>query len=299
MFRNKSASSHDFAMIPRADIPRSSFRMQKALKTTFDAGLLIPCFCEEVLPGDTWKLRMTAFARLATPLFPFMDNLHFETFFFFVPNRLVWSNWRKFMGEQANPADSISYNVPVDASAVGGYPSLSIADYFGVPCTGQTGAGATMFPSALPFRGYYLIYNEWFRDQNLQNSFVFATGDGPDALGGNLPLRRGKRHDYFTSALPFTQKGASVPLALAGNAIVKTSASAGFTGAQQAMALLDTTGAAPGTFQVVLMVIWLKTLRRLLVLLPVFIRLICMRICLLLRLRLSILCVSLSRFRSY
>jgi len=82
MFRNKSASSHDFAMIPRADIPRSSFRMQKALKTTFDAGLLIPCFCEEVLPGDTWKLRMTAFARLATPLFPFMDNLHFETFFF-------------------------------------------------------------------------------------------------------------------------------------------------------------------------------------------------------------------------
>jgi len=217
--------------------------MQKALKTTFDAGLLIPCFCEEVLPGDTWKLRMTAFARLATPLFPFMDNLHFETFFFFVPNRLVWSNWRKFMGEQANPADSISYNVPVDASAVGGYPSLSIADYFGVPCTGQTGAGATMFPSALPFRGYYLIYNEWFRDQNLQNSFVFAT----DRRG-----RESRRRSVttFTSALPFTQKGASVPLALAGNAIVKTSASAGFTGAQQAMALLDTTGAAPGTFQV-------------------------------------------------
>jgi len=186
-----------------------------------------------------------------------------------------------------------SYNVPVDASAVGGYPSLSIADYFGVPCTGQTGAGATMFPSALPFRGYYLIYNEWFRDQNLQNSFVFATGDGPDALGGNLPLRRGKRHDYFTSALPFTQKGASVPLALAGNAIVKTSASAGFTGAQQAMALLDTTGAAPGTFQVGTNGNLVKTLRRLLVLLPVFIRLICMRICLLLRLRLSILCVSL------
>jgi len=186
--------------------------MQKALKTTFDAGLLIPCFCEEVLPGDTWKLRMTAFARLATPLFPFMDNLHFETFFFFVPNRLVWSNWRKFMGEQANPADSISYNVPVDASAVGGYPSLSIADYFGVPCTGQTGAGATMFPSALPFRGYYLIYNEWFRDQNLQNSFVFATGDGPDALGGNLPLRRGKRHDYFTSAFAVYSEGCFCPV---------------------------------------------------------------------------------------
>lgn len=112
MFRNKSVNVHQFAMIPKADIPRSSFRMQKVHKTSFDAGYLVPVFVDEVLPGDTFNCRMTAFGRLATPLFPIMDNLHLDSFFFFVPNRLVWDNWVKFMGEQKNPGDSISYVIP-------------------------------------------------------------------------------------------------------------------------------------------------------------------------------------------
>jgi len=112
MFRQPSVDVHQFAMVPRADIPRSSFRIETAHKTTFDAGYLVPVFVDEVLPGDTFNLRMTAFARLATPLFPIMDNLHLDSFFFFIPNRLVWTNWVKFMGEQDNPGDSISFVVP-------------------------------------------------------------------------------------------------------------------------------------------------------------------------------------------
>ena len=103
MHKNKSVSTHQFAMIPRADIPRSSFQIQTAHKTTFDGGYLVPIYVDEVLPGDTFKLRMTAFARLSTPLYPTMDNLHLDSFFFFVPNRLIWNNWQKFMGEQVNP----------------------------------------------------------------------------------------------------------------------------------------------------------------------------------------------------
>src|SRR5574341_1604650 len=112
MFRNKSVSSHQFAMVPRADIPRSSFDMQTAYKTTFDGGYLVPVFLEDVLPGDSFRLKMTAFARMATPLYPLMDNLYLDSFFFFVPYRLLWSNWKKFMGEQVNPGDSISYTIP-------------------------------------------------------------------------------------------------------------------------------------------------------------------------------------------
>src|SRR4051794_35714602 len=116
MFRNKSVDVHRFSMIPRAEIPRSAFKINSGYKTTFDAGYLIPVYVEEILPGDTFKVTMTAFARLATPLFPVMDNLHMESFFFFVPNRLVWNNWKRFMGEQDNPADTISYITPVAVS---------------------------------------------------------------------------------------------------------------------------------------------------------------------------------------
>ena len=208
MFRNKSVDTHKFSMVPKADIPRSSFDRQSTHKTTFDSGYLVPVYCDEVLPGDTFNFSMTAFARVATPIFPIMDNLHLETFFFFVPNRLVWTNWVKFMGQQDNPADSISYVIPQQVSPAGGYAVSSLQDYFGLPTVGAIGlAGNTVSHSALPTRAYNLIFNEWFRDENLQNSVVVDKGDGPDTVANYTLLRRGKRHDYFTAALPWAQKG--------------------------------------------------------------------------------------------
>lgn len=213
-------TTHDFAMVPRSEIPRSAFKMRFSHKTTFDAGYLVPIYCEELVPGDEFRGVMHAIARLATPITPFMDDLTLESFFFFVPNRLVWDNWIKLMGEQRNPGDSISFTVPQLVSTAGGYAVNTIFDYFGLPTVGQLAGGATVSHSVLPLRMYNLIYNEWFRDQNLINSAATPVTDGPDTISDYALRRRGKRHDYFTSCLPWPQKGTAVQLPLGSTAPV-------------------------------------------------------------------------------
>ena len=203
---HRRQTEHLFSQIPKANIPRSQFNRSHTHKLTGDAGYLIPVFVDEVLPGDTFNLSMSMFARLATPLYPIMDNLTIDTFFFFVPHRLVWDNWQKFCGEQTDPGDSIDFTIPQTVGHSSSVGHGLLHDYMGVPPT------PSLLVSALPSRAYIKIWNEWFRDQNLQDTIPVPMGNGPDQWDeyGGLPesglQRRGKRHDYFTSCLPWPQK---------------------------------------------------------------------------------------------
>ena len=204
----KLASQQDSAMIQRPDVPRSKFMGSFTRKTTFNAGLLIPFLVDEVLPGDHLKYDCTAYVRMATPYFPMMDNQRIDTHFFFVPNRLVWANWKKFMGEQVDPTTSIAVTVPQAKWYTG--PSVgTVWDYFGLPIDAAPIVGPVDV-NVLPFRAYNLIYNEWFRDENLINSAPVDLSDSSNNFNtfgvSGFPFRRGKSQDYFTSALPWPQK---------------------------------------------------------------------------------------------
>lgn len=237
-----SARSHRknnrFSQIPNSPIQRSVFDRSHDYKTTMDAGYLIPFFVDEVLPGDTFKLRVNAFVRMNTLIAPFMDNVFMDTFFFFVPSRLVWDNWQRFCGEQKNPGDSTDFLIP-SLSGTNTFANGSIFDYMGLP-TGVALDPANTPINALPFRAYNLIYNEWFRDENLIDSIPVTTGDGPDPISNYTLRKRAKRHDYFTSALPWPQKGPSVDVGLTGNAPI-----VGFGDSDNTWTFTNNRGVAP------------------------------------------------------
>lgn len=212
----KSAFQNHFAQIPSVQKPRSSFRRVSRHKHTFDEGFLIPFYLDDVIPGDTFNVKASMFARLATPIFPIMDNMYLETFWFFVPNRLVWDNFVRQHGERPDPDSSTDFTTPTVTPNATSAVIGSLWDNFGLPIQNLDKVGPI---SALPFRGYRLIFNEWFRDQDLQDSLVISKGDGPDAVDvvagtGSLPKRINKFKDYFTTARPSPQKGPSVDIPL-------------------------------------------------------------------------------------
>lgn len=238
MARKIRVRGHRFSDAPAMYMRRTKFDRSHVYKTTFNSGKLIPVFVDEVLPGDTSRMSVNYFARLATPIKPIMDNIYLDWFFFFVPNRLVWDHWQNFCFEQEDPDDSTDYVIPTVSAASKVANSLvgSLWDYFGLPINTTENLSGI---NALPFRAVYLIWDEWFRDENLQKSVKIQKGDtnevldssrisdqpswvlnslGTSAYPGYACPPRGKRHDYFTSALPWTQKGPGVSIGLAGTA---------------------------------------------------------------------------------
>ncbi len=213
-------SQHKFSNVPSATIPRSSFNLSHSHKTTIDADFLYPiCQPIDIIPGDTFSFQTSFFLRLNTMLRPILDNLHFETFAFFVPYRTIWVNHEKFHGSQDDPGDSIDFTIPIitKTTVLG-----DLYDHFGYPLAVATAV------SAMPTRAYNKIWNDWFRDENLQNSVTVDTGNGADSVANYVLLKRGKRHDYFTSCLPWPQKGSTaVSLPLGGTARIQTKAATG------------------------------------------------------------------------
>lgn len=243
MSGSASRSDYTFAAVPRADIPRSVFNRDHCYKTTMNSNALVPFFVDEALPGDTFNCRVHIFARLATPIVPIMDNLYCDVFFFAVPNRILWTHWVNMMGEQANPGDSTSYTVP-QVTVPAGAAEATIWDYMGLP----TKLAGSYTVSALPLRAYNKIWNRWFRDQNLQNAVPENTGDGPDASTDYVIKSRGKRHDYFTSCLPWPQKFTAPTLSITGLATVSAQPSRLLSGAQTPVtAFYKTAGATPAS----------------------------------------------------
>jgi len=235
MARNIRVNQSHFAMIPQANIRRSVFDRSHVYKTTFNEGQLIPYFVDEVIPGDTFTLNPVEFCRLATPVVPFMDNIYIESFFFFVPSRLVYDKWVNLCGEQENPEDSTDYLVPT--VSLSGDMTGKLPDYMGIACSSGTFNNISV--NCLPFRSYWLIWNEWFRDENLQKSVKVSKGEtntvlepmGQSTANPNYglpsgienwydPAPRGKRYDYFTGALPWPQKGPAVDLPLGSTASI-------------------------------------------------------------------------------